>query len=393
MDDLSDDQLAALSDEELLNLTMTADQPGTDEPAADDPASVVQEETPGAAEGDNKGEIGDEDPDPKADDDSNAPADGDQAAAEAQAGATEGVAATEDHTTPNQTEAEKATEADKEQPDYEALYRQMLAPFKANGREFTPKSPEEAIRLMQMGANYTKKMQDLAPNLKLMRMLQNNGLLDEQKLTFLIDLDQKNPAAIQKLLHDAKVDPMDLDPTAAPAYQPGNHAVSDAEMSLHDTLETVAQTPTGKQTIQLVQQWDQASKTAVSNEPIILKIIDDQRATGIYDKITAELDRRRILGEFANVPFIEAYKAVGDALHAQGALAPSGSASAVPAPAQPVVQPRVLDTRPPRAQVPAASGDKVRALSAAPGKSSTSPKVIDVFSLSDAEIMAMSNLT
>lgn len=384
MSEHDDDQLATLSDEEFLN--QSPDLVGS-EPQEFAP---VEEEAPEADERVDEEIEATSAPDAEAAPDTPEVADGEPVPAPEAAGTGESVPETaEEHTTPNQPDAEAEAQAE-EVPDYEALYRQIMAPFKANGREFAPKSPDEAIRLMQMGANYTKKMQALAPNLKLMRMLENKGLLQEEKLAFLIDLDAKNPAAIQKLLHDSKVDPMDLDPEATPTYTPGNHAVSDAEMSLHDALDTVSQTPTGKQTIQLIQSsWDQASKQAVYHEPALLEIIDSQRANGIYDRIAGEIERRKILGEFTNVPFIQAYKAVGDALHQQGLLVPNGPAPATQAPVTPVTQPRVVDTRPPRARVPAVSREQVRAVSAAPGSPAKAPKPFDVFAMSDAEIEAL----
>lgn len=53
-------------------------------------------------------------------------------------------------------------------------------------------SVDEAIQLMQMGANYTRKMQELQPHRKTLLMLENNGLLDEGKLSFLIDSDEES---------------------------------------------------------------------------------------------------------------------------------------------------------------------------------------------------------
>src|SRR5690606_29540484 len=102
--------------------------------------------------------------------------------------------AAKDEKTPEQLKAEE--EAAKEKPkdppeetksvDYEAEYKRLLTPFKANGREIQVKSVDDAIQLMQMGANYNKKMAALKPNLKLMKMLQNNNLLTEDKLSFFI---------------------------------------------------------------------------------------------------------------------------------------------------------------------------------------------------------------
>lgn len=44
--------------------------------------------------------------------------------------------------------------------DYKAGYEQIMALTKANGKTMQVKSVEEAIQLMQMGANYTRKMQN-----------------------------------------------------------------------------------------------------------------------------------------------------------------------------------------------------------------------------------------
>jgi len=117
--------------------------------------------------------------------------------------------------------------------DYKALYEKIMAPFKANGKMIKVDTPEEAITLMQHGANYTKKMHALKPNLKMMRALENNGLLEEEKINNLIDLANKNPDAILKLVQDAKLDPMEMDTSVETTYRPKNHSVSDQEMDFH----------------------------------------------------------------------------------------------------------------------------------------------------------------
>jgi hypothetical protein len=111
--------------------------------------------------------------------------------------------------------------------NYEEQYNRLMAPFKANGKMITLNSPEELIQLAQMGANYTRKMQDIQPHRKVLQMLQNNGLLDEGKLSFLIDLDKKDPEAIKKLIKDTGMDPLDIDTSVEPDYKEGNHIVSD----------------------------------------------------------------------------------------------------------------------------------------------------------------------
>lgn len=303
------------------------------------------------------------------------------------------VASQPNHTTPKQTEpvAEPQVPAAGavEPPPYEAMYNQIMAPFKANGRDFKPESPEEAVKLMQLGANYTKKMHKLAPNLKLMRMLENNGLLDESKLNYLIDLNRKDTGAVHRFLKEAKIDPLDVDPNTPVQYNPGNYQVSDNEMAFHDAIATVRETPMGKDTITHVNEaWDAKSKQMLYQDPQILEVINEQRANGVYAKISAEVDRQRTLGNLTNVPFIQAYHQVGGHLHKAGLLGNQSSTLDPQAPAP------VLETRTDPVRKQMTNGDKARAASPAPKSAQPEPKTLDPFSpftMSDTEIMALTN--
>lgn len=206
--------------------------------------------------------------------------------------------------------------------DYEAFYRQVMTPFKANGKQIELRSTDEAIQLMQMGANYTRKMQDMAPHRKTLLMLENNQLLDPDKLSFLIDLNKGNPEAIQKLLKDKGVDPMSIDTEQESNYLGGNHKVSDDEANFHAALNELNSYQEGKATLQSINStWDQASKEVLWKEPQLMQVIHEQRESGIYDRIANELNRQRTLGIIpANLPFIDAYKVVGDGMQKAGAF-------------------------------------------------------------------------
>lgn len=219
-------------------------------------------------------------------------------------------------------EAEKKEES-KEQPseksatiDYKKFYEKIMTPFKANGKLITLKTPEEAIQLMQMGANYTRKMQAIAPYKKTLLMLENNGLLDENKLSFLIDLDKKNPEAIKKLIKDAGIDPMDIDTSTEPQYKEGSHKVSNEEAAFMTVLDDLKQSQDGMQTIKEINSnWDDASKNILWSSPDIMRTIHQQRENGVYQLIVDEMERQRTLGNISpETPFLVAYKQIGDAL-------------------------------------------------------------------------------
>lgn len=293
----------AMSDEDILNMAGPGMSAVTPEPAAEDPPATS--ETP----------TGEEAPAEKpADAPAAAEGEGDPpGSSEAPVAAAEGD---KDPADPNAPAAEETA------PDYEGFYKQIMTPFKANGKQIELKDPAEAIQLMQMGANYTRKMQELVPHRKALTMLQNNQI-NEEKLSFLIDLDKKNPEAIKKLIKDSGIDPMEIDTAVEPAYLGGNHRVTDEEVNFRSALEELSSAPGGQTTLQDINtRWDQASKDVLWKNPETMAIIHEQREYGIYDRIVAEMDRQVTLGKIqASTPFLQAYKIVGDQLTAAGAFA------------------------------------------------------------------------
>lgn len=206
--------------------------------------------------------------------------------------------------------------------DYKKEYEKLLAPFVANGKEIKVNNVEDAVSLMQMGANYNKKMAALKPNLKLLKLLESNGLLSEERVGFLIDLEKKNPDAINKLIKESGIDPMDLDAEKANDYKPTLRTVDDKELELDAVLEEIQDTPSYSKTIQVVgKEWDAASKQTVANSPSILKIINSHVQSGVYDLIQEEMERERMFGRLHGLSDIEAYRQVGDAIQARNGFA------------------------------------------------------------------------
>jgi hypothetical protein len=289
---------------------------------------------------------------------------------------------------------EKAEETEKESDepaiDFEAEYKRLLTPFKANGREIAVKSVDDAIALMQMGANYNKKMAALKPNLKLMKLLENNGLLSEDKIGFLIDLEKKNPAAINKLVKDSGIDPMDLDAEKASGYKQTAYTVDDREIELDTVLDEIQGTPSYNRTLEIVStKWDAASKQVIAGSPQLLKVINGHVESGIYDIISKELESERLFGRLNGLSDIEAYRQIGDALHAKGAFnsLAQGSSQNQQKPATPPVvvtpKPKVEDDK---------LKDKRRAASSTKPAAPTSvPKDFNPLALSDEEFTKLVN--
>jgi len=216
------------------------------------------------------------------------------------------------------TEDKKPSDENAEKEfDYEAEYKKILAPFKANNTEMHVENVEDAITLMKMGANYNKKMRGLKPHMKIIKMLDNNDLLDEDKLNFLIELDKKDPDAITKLIKDSGIDPLNVDVETKTDYQPKTYTVDDKEVELDAVLEDIQDTPAYADTIDIISnKWDQNSKQLLFNEPAIIKVINEHVESGVYNEIASVMERDKALGKLNGVSDLEAYKITGERMQA-----------------------------------------------------------------------------
>ena len=320
-EELAPDNPLDMSDEDFMNMG----EPEPIAPVEDEPAeeeAVVEEEEEVEVEGDT--------------------ADEDETTEEESTDKTEKEAVKEE----DATTEEQSTEVDL---DYKAEYEKLTAPFKADGKQVTINSVDEALKLMQMGANYNRKMHGLKPSMKLLKMLDNNDLLDEAKLSYLIDLEKKDPNAINKLLKDAKIDPLEIDLDTEADYQPKTYTVSDKEVELDEVLESIQNTPTYSDTVDMISnKWDDSSKKVLLDQPSIIAVINDHKSNGIYDQIDAVVTKKQMLGELVGLSNLDAYKQVGDELQAQGLLGPQSQAPAAQSPVAPranVEDPKLKDRK------------------------------------------------
>lgn len=271
-------------------------------------------------------------------------------------------------------------------PDYKGQYEKIMAPFTANGRKVELRNPEEAVQLMQMGANYTRKMQEIAPHRRVLTMLQNNKLTDEASLSFLIDLKNGNKEAIQKLLKESGIDPRDIDVDSDSTYQGGNHYVSDNQVDFQSTVEELKTTDQGKETIAEALKWDQASIDAVGKDPSILRAIHAQRVSGVYDLVNDEVNRRRVLGAIpANVPYLHAYQLVGNEMAEEERKAKEKATAQPAQPATPIAK----TVAQPKAVVQ--NTDKAKAAGATRSAPTQATPLTGLIGGSDADFMSKFN--
>ena len=285
---------------------------------------------------------------------------------------------TQTEKSPDDTEGESS---DVPVVDYKAEYEKLLAPFKANGTDMQAQSVEDAIQLMQMGAGFHKKMAALKPAMKQVKLLEKHGLLDEDKLNYLIDLANKKPEAIQKLLKDSNIDPLDIDVKAESNYTPTQRRVSDTEIALDDVLTGIRETPTFQRTLNVVsKEWDESSQNTIATEPQIIATINGHMQDGTYDKVMQRVDYERNLGRLNGISDIQAYTQIGNMMADEGKLQRTGT-PLKQAPTS-IVQP--LKAKPSTEEIER----KQRKRAASPVKTSKTPAVgnlLDPLEMSDED--------
>ena len=222
--------------------------------------------------------------------------------------------------TEDTNEAKQEKDTSQAKIDYEAAYKRIMAPFKASKRMMQVDNIDDAIALMQKGADYHNKMKTLSPNLKIVSTLEKEGLLDQNKLNNLIDLSKKDPKAIAHLIKDSGIDPLDIDTDEEVTYKPNNYSVSDKEFKINQAIDDIRDTPSFDKTINiLAKEWDNESKNLISDNPEIISIINDHVFNGVFDKVQSVVDTERALGRL-QVPDVVAYRQVAEHLQSQGAL-------------------------------------------------------------------------
>jgi len=237
------------------------------------------------------------------------------------------------------TQPETQTQA---QVDYEEFFKTITKPFKANGKDFQVLDPNDAISLMQKGTDYVKKMTEIKPLRRIGKLLEENKL-SEDDLAYLIDLKNKKPEAIAKLLKDSEVDLYGFDVEQGKDYAPVAPVVNEVDDALQSTLDDLqANSATFSQTIAVVgQQWDVKSRETVAQHPQLLRVLDAQVASGTFAKIDSVMQYERALGRLEGMTDIQAYAEIERRLQAAQPQTPPIVQAPVVIPPVPVTQANV----------------------------------------------------
>ena len=282
------------------------------------------------------------------------------------------------------TEPEEDKEAT-EGVNHQEFYNTLTKPFKANGRDFQITNPNDMIALMQKGLNYSKKMEEMKPNLNLIKTLEQYGLTDESKLSYLIDLHNKKPEAIAKLIKDSEIDLYEFDTEQANHYVPQSKVVHKTQLE-EVISEVVEANPEFNSVLNTVYtDWDNRSKQAIIDNPNILRIISEQQSNGTYDKIMNIMEYEKAVGRLQGTVFLQAYSEIEQRL-----LGGSTGGQAQPQPQSQQQQAQAFTAPRPNHSNNSSNASEQKRKVASPSTNTAKPstEAIDPLKMSDEELIA-----
>lgn len=289
-------------------------------------------------------------------------------------------------TPPVETPAVETPAAETPAIDYAAAYSQIIGrTFKAGGKEVTVNTPEEAVQLMQMGVGFHQKSAKLAQHQRIIETLKEHELLDESRINELIDISKKNPEAIKALVQSAGLEPHQLIPSGdAQPYTPGNHVLPDEQLQFRTSVDNIREQGGTEFLTHVAQDWDVTSRAEVYKDPRALDLLYSHKQSGIYDKISSEVERRKVFDpSVANLPFVHAYLAVGNDMHEKGLLAPQ-QATPTPTPTPTPVPVAVKPAVAPQPVTPNPAAAKAAPVRSTPSPASATPNYL---TMSDDEFL------
>ena len=166
--------------------------------------------------------------------------------------------------------------------------------------------------------NYHKKMGELAPHRKILKSLEQNGLLEADKINFAIDLLKGDKAAVAKFLKDQSIDTYELPDLEETPYQSKNYMPTDERVAFDEKTQELQGSEAGQRVLSYVKNLDQDSFFEVYSNPVILDNLQRHAENGLMNDTLAVLEKEYALGNVpANIKPIDAYAHVAEQLQSQ----------------------------------------------------------------------------
>lgn len=198
-------------------------------------------------------------------------------------------------------------------------FRELLTkPFKASGREVVFKDPQDILRLMQQGFDYQKKMAGFKPQKRIIKTLEQHGLLDEAKLNQLIELSQGKPEAVAQFLKDHKIDTYELPDVEEKPHQYGNYMVDDQRIDFEEKVNELRGSQYGNAVLSFVNSLPDEDFATIFSNQSILDDLTFHAQSGLLDDALNQLAADRAVGKVpSDMSALDAYNAISSYLYQQ----------------------------------------------------------------------------
>ncbi len=164
----------------------------------------------------------------------------------------------------------------------------------------------ELMTGFKQGMNYTQKMQELAPMRKSLNIMSENAL-SEADLNLLVEAKAGNKQALAKLIGDAGVDSLDLEPEEAKDYMPSNYGSEPASFEMESVMREIeSDTVNSPKVIDYLETMAPGMKSEIADNPSYLKALYQDVSTGMYENVLPEMQKLAALNGVA--PSIDLYR-------------------------------------------------------------------------------------
>ena len=204
-----------------------------------------------------------------------------------------------DDDTADEDETEEESTDEVEEPEVvekeEAKAESDLRPVRANGVDIPVKNIDEVYQMASMGADYKRKMADIAPYRRSISAMKENGVSESDINTF-IDMKKGSKEALQTFVKELGIDPLDIDTEANHEYIPKEYGVDESASALNDVIDVISKDEEYQTTQRVVDiEWDSESRKVLAQNPQMVRGLHEEIKKGAYAKVAPEALRLEIL--------------------------------------------------------------------------------------------------
>jgi len=213
-----------------------------------------------------------------------------------------------DTSTPAGTEDEEEKSEDKVEPyKFGDLPMDEVLPFevKAAGSKMKV-TLNELIKGFEKGIDYTQKLQNVAALRKVGNLMEEENLTQDD-LNLLVEIKKGNVQAASKLMGNANIDSLELDPEQAKDYRPNNYGSEPVSLELESVRQRItSDTEILPKMETVLNTMPQSFFDEVAGQPNNLNSLYEDVKSGVYDEVAPEMYKMATL--YGETPSVELYK-------------------------------------------------------------------------------------